>query len=136
MPKVETIRTPSRQRPDRHRRSNRVLASVCLALGIVPGLGIAMAEGHGFMTEPTSRSADHLKGDVKGWPIAGAPPRFTRRPCLDLPVNKHFTEVQPGPLKLKFLFGDGANHVGPCQVFLLDPEHPTEKVKIAEMMDC
>lgn len=79
---------------------------------------------------------DHLKGDVKGWPIAGAPPRFTRLRCLDIPVNKQFTEVHPGPLELKFVFPDGANHVGLCEVFLLDPKHPEEKVKIGERMDC
>jgi Flp pilus assembly protein TadD len=79
---------------------------------------------------------DHLKGDVPGWPIAGAPPRYTRVDCLDLPVNKRFTVVQPGPLQLKFVFPDGANHVGPCQAFLLDPEHPAQKVQIGAMMDC
>jgi Flp pilus assembly protein TadD len=79
---------------------------------------------------------DHLKGDVVGWPIAGAPPRYTRADCLNIPVNKRFTVVQPGPLKLEFTFPDGANHVGLCQVFILDPEHPAQKVEIGEMMDC
>ena len=88
------------------------------------------------MTEPRSRAVDHLKGDVKGWPIAGVPPRLTRLPCLDLPVNKQFTEVHPGPLRLELFFGDGANHVGPCQVFLIDPKDTARKLKIAEMMDC
>ena len=88
------------------------------------------------MSEPRPRELDHLKGDVVGWPIAGAPPRYTRADCLDIPANKRFTVVQPGPLKLKFTFPDGANHVGLCQVFLLDPEHPAQKVEIGEMMDC
>ena len=88
------------------------------------------------MSEPRSRALDHLKGDVPGWPIAGAPPRYTRTDCLNLPVNKRFTVVQPGPLKLRFVFPDGANHVGLCQAFLLDPEHPAQKVQIGEMMDC
>jgi hypothetical protein len=82
------------------------------------------------MTEPKPRAADHLKGDIRGWPIAGVPPKLTRKPCLDIPVNKQVTEVHPGPLQLKFLFGDGANHVGLCQAFLLDPTHPEQKVKI------
>jgi hypothetical protein len=51
-------------------------------------------------------------------------------------LNKKFTEVQPGPLQLNFFYGDGANHVGLCQVFLLDPTDPARKVKIGEMMDC
>ncbi|HEY0419312.1 MAG TPA: hypothetical protein VGC80_07310, partial [Acetobacteraceae bacterium] len=94
------------------------------------------AEGHGFMTEPRTRAADFLKGDIKGWPIAGAPPRLTRRPCLDMPISRAFFEIQPGPLQLRFFFGDGANHVGLCRVHLLDPIHPAQKIKIGEMMDC
>jgi hypothetical protein len=57
-------------------------------------------------------------------------------PCLDMPVSKHLTEVRPGPLTLRFLFGDGANHVGLCRVYLLDPAHPAQKAEIGEMMDC
>ena len=110
-----------------------VLASCFFVLGVVPSRTV---EGHGFMTEPRTREIDHLKGDIKGWPIAGVPPRLTKPPCLDIPVNKHFTEVHPGPLQLNLFFGDGANHVGPCQVFLLDPKDPAHKVKIGDMMDC
>jgi Flp pilus assembly protein TadD len=113
-----------------------VLVSCFLVLGFVLSLGIRTVEGHGFMTEPRPRAADHLKGDIRGWPIAGAPPRLTRRACLEIPVNKQFTEIHPGPLQLKFLFGDGANHVGLCQAFLLNPDHPARKLKIGEMMDC
>jgi hypothetical protein len=53
-----------------------------------------------------------------------------------MPVSRRFVEVHPGPLQLRFFFGDGANHVGLCRVFLLDPMHPAQKVKIGEMMDC
>ena len=88
------------------------------------------------MTEPRTRAADHLKGDVRGWPIAGLPPRLIRRPGLEMPVSNQLTEVRPGPLQLRFFFGDGANHVGLCRVFLLDPMHPAQKARIGEMMDC
>src|SRR4051812_43968332 len=132
MDPVTSIVTVFRQRVNLRHRLWPLLVSCFLVLSFVP----RTVEGHGFMTEPKSRSADHLKGDIRGWPIAGAPPKLTRRPCLDMPANKQFTEVHPGPLQLKFLFGDGANHVGLCQVFLLDPLHPAQKVKISEMMDC
>lgn len=110
-----------------------LLLSCGLTFVVLPSRTV---EGHGYMSEPRSRAVDNLKGDIRGWPIAGAPLRYTRADCLDLPVNKHFTIVQPGPLKLKFVFTDGANHVGLCQAFLLDPEHPAQKVQIGEMMDC
>jgi tetratricopeptide repeat protein len=128
-----SIVTVFKQSGDQHCWPWPVLVSCCLVLGVVPSKPV---EGHGYMSEPRSRAMDHLKGDVPGWPIAGAPPRYTRIDCLDLPVNKRFTVAQPGPLKLKFVFPDGANHVGLCQAFLLDPERPAQKVQIGEMMDC
>jgi Flp pilus assembly protein TadD len=133
MDSTTSIVTAFRQWGDQCRWRWPVLVSCCFVLGVVPSRSV---EGHGYMSEPRSRAMDHLKGDVPGWPIAGAPPRYTRVDCLDLPVNKRFTVVQPGPLQLKFVFPDGANHVGPCQAFLLDPEHPAQKVQIGEMMDC
>jgi hypothetical protein len=132
MDPVTRIVTAVAQRVNWHHRRWPLLVSCFFVLGVLPGT----VEGHGFMTEPKPRAADHMRGDIRGWPIAGAPPRLTRRPCLDIPVNKQFAEVQPGPLQLRFLFGDGANHVGLCQVFLLDPMQPAQKVKIAERMDC
>ena len=61
---------------DPRHRPCPVLVACLLALGAVP----RTAAGHGFMTEPKTRAADHLKGDVRGWPIAGLPPRLMRRP--------------------------------------------------------
>jgi Tfp pilus assembly protein PilF len=130
---VKSIVTAFRQGVGQRRWPWPVLVSCFFVLGVVPSKTV---EGHGFMTEPRSREEDYLKGDIRGWPIAGVPPRLTKPPCLDLPVNKQFTEVHPGPLQLKFFYGDGANHVGLCQVFLLDPKDPAHKVKIGEMMDC
>jgi Flp pilus assembly protein TadD len=116
---------------NRHRWT--VLGSCVFLLWIVPHRTV---EGHGYMTEPRSRDAEYLKGDIKGWPIAGVPPYLTKPPCLTLPVNKQFTDVLPGPIRLKFFYGDGANHVGLCRVFLIDPKDPAHKTQIGEMMDC
>ncbi|HEY0422721.1 MAG TPA: hypothetical protein VGC82_05295 [Rhodopila sp.] len=129
---LTSIMPPLRHWMDQRRWPWPLLLS-CFVLGIVPS---RIAEGHGYMSEPRSRAVDHLKGDIKGWPVSGAPPRYTRVDCLDLPANRQLTVVQPGPLKLGFVFPDGANHVGLCQAFLLNPEHPAQKLEIGEMMDC
>jgi Tfp pilus assembly protein PilF len=133
MDSVKRVATTFRQWMDQRRWPWPLLVSCFFVLEVVPSRTV---EGHGFMTEPRSREEDFLKGDIRGWPIAGVPPRLTKPPCLDLPVSKQFTEVLPGPLQLKFFYGDGANHVGLCQVFLLDPKDLAHKVKIGEMMDC
>lgn len=133
MERVKSVATTFTHWVDQRRWRWPVLVSCLCVLGVVP---IGAVQGHGFMTEPRSREEDHLKGDIRGWPIAGVPARLTKLPCLSIPANKRFTEVSPGPLQLSFFFGDGANHVGPCKVFLLDPKDTAHKVKIGEMMDC
>jgi Flp pilus assembly protein TadD len=119
--------------PWMNRRRWPLLASCVFLLGVVPYRAV---EGHGYMTEPRSRDEEYLKGDVKGWPIGGVPPYLTKPPCLTLPENKQFTDVRPGRLRLQFFYGDGANHVGLCRVFLIDPKDPAHNVQIGEMMDC
>ena len=93
-------------------------------------------EAHGYMTEPPSRDTEYLKGDVKGYPIAGLPQYLSKPPCLTLPPSKYFADIRPGPLRLRFVYGDGANHVGLCRVFLIDPKDQAHRVEIGEMMDC
>jgi Tetratricopeptide repeat len=131
MDPVKNMATSFVQHMGQHRWP--VLASCVFLLGIVPH---RTAEGHGYMTEPRSRDEEYLKGDIKGWPIAGVPPYLTKPPCLTLPVNKQFTDIRPGPLRLQFFYGDGANHVGLCRVFLINPKDPANKTEIGEMMDC
>ena len=131
MDPVKSMATSFIQCVSRHRWP--ILAGCVFLLGIVSH---RTAEGHGYMTEPRSRDEEYLKGDIKGWPIAGVPPYLTKPPCLTLPVNKHFTDVRPGPLRLQFFYGDGANHVGLCRVFLINSKDPANKTEIGEMMDC
>jgi Flp pilus assembly protein TadD len=131
MDPVKGVATSFIQYVNRHRWT--MLGSCVFLLWIVPHRTV---EGHGYMTEPRSRDAEYLKGDIKGWPIAGVPPYLTKPPCLTLPVNKQFTDVLTGPIRLKFFYGDGANHVGLCRVFLIDPKDPAHKTQIGEMMDC
>jgi hypothetical protein len=131
MDPVKGMATSFVQCVNRHRWP--ILASCAFLLWIVSHRTV---EGHGYMTEPRSRDEEYLKGDIKGWPIAGVPPYLTKPPCLTLPVNKQFTDVRPGPIRLRFFYGDGANHVGLCRVFLIDPKDPADKTQIGEMMDC
>ena len=91
---------------------------------------------HGHLVYPQSRAAEHIRGDVKSWPIAGIPARLRREPCVGLKPNKVFTRVEPGPLMLKLLFPDGANHKGYCTAYLYDPLKPEDKVKISETTNC
>ena len=95
-----------------------ILASGFFLLGVTYQKSVA---AHGYLAEPQSRDAEHLKGDVKGYPIAGLPQYLSKPPCLTLPANKYFADIRPGPLRLNFVYGDGANHVGLCRVFLLIP---------------
>ena len=88
------------------------------------------------MVYPQSRTTEHIKSDVKNWPIAGIPVRLRREPCVGLKPNSVFTKVKPGPFTLKLLFPDGANHKGYCNAYLYDPLKPHGKLKIGETTNC
>jgi hypothetical protein len=79
---------------------------------------------------------DHLSGDIPGWPVAGIKAKLRREPCVGLKFNHQTTKIGYGPLTLRFLFPDGANHVGSCHAFLFDPLDPSNRVKIGEARDC
>ena len=102
------------------------------------GLGLApmMATGHGYMTYPRSRSIDHLTGDMPAWPIAGIKATLRREPCVGLKFNEQLTKIGYGPLTLRFLFPDGAIHVGSCHAFLFDPLDPVNRVTIGDADNC
>ncbi len=103
---------------------------------IAAGLLATPVWAHGHMVYPKSRAAEHINSDVKNWPIAGIPVRLRREPCVGLKPNKVFTAVEPGPLTLKLLFPDGANHMGYCNAYLYDPLRPHGKLKIGETANC
>lgn len=123
-------------RDERERRRSLRRASVSVAACLVGGLCGTLAHAHGYMTYPSPRAVEHLAGDSKGWPIAGIKARFRREPCLGLARGSRRTTLRAGPMQLRFLFPDGANHVGACSAFLLDPLRPERRVGIGEMVDC
>lgn len=118
------------------RRMVNVGLTLALCVGLFPSIYGTIAHGHGYMTYPRSRAVDHLPGDPKGWPIAGVKAKFRREPCVGLAKNLVFTTVRPGPMRLKFLYPDGANHTGSCSAFLFDPLRPDIRTKIGEASDC
>ncbi|WP_291993984.1 hypothetical protein [Candidatus Accumulibacter sp. ACC003] len=127
---------PSTLSADPLHRPNPFRFGLLLIVGISQILISTAAYGHGYMTYPKSRAMEQMRDQEKAWPIAGIKAKLRRESCLGLKFNKKFTEVTPGPLQLKLLFPDGANHVGHCYVYLLDPFNPGQKVQIGEMNDC
>jgi OOP family OmpA-OmpF porin len=114
-----------------------VLAFQWLGIGIAMGASPGIALAHGYMAYPPSRSIEVMHDDQKAWPIAGIKESLSRVPCIGLKPNKTFTKVKPGPLKLQFVFPDGANHTGYCTAYLYDPLEPTgTRMRISETSDC
>jgi Tfp pilus assembly protein PilF len=118
------------------RRFAAIRFALWSATAILPGLFADSAAAHGHMIYPPSRAMEQTTGDRKNWPIAGIKAELRREPCIGLKFNRRFTEVAPGPLRLRLLFPDGANHVGFCYAYLFDPLKPGNRVQIGEMMDC
>ncbi len=112
------------------------IAAYSVVVWIVFNQLTTAASAHGHMIYPPSRATEHIKSDVKNWPVAGIPVRLRREPCVGLKPNATFTKIEPGPLTIKLLFPDGANHKGYCNAFLYDPVKPHGKLKIGETTNC
>lgn len=112
------------------------MGSTLAAVLCLVTLSARPALAHGHMVEPLSRGAEHIRDDTKSWPIAGIKARLRREPCIGLTPNRRFTRIAPGPMDLKLLFPDGANHEGICTASLYDPRNPARSVRIAEPSDC
>ncbi len=121
---------------DRRRRRFPVRAGLLSVIAVWQMFLAIPASGHGYMSYPKSRAVEQFRDNQKAWPIAGIRAGLRREPCIGLKFNKRFTELEPGPVQLEFLFPDGANHVGFCHAYLFDPFKPGNKVQIGEEMDC
>lgn len=112
------------------RTGRAIVAAIVLILPATSALT------HGNMVEPRSRDAEHIHDDTKYWPIAGIKARLRREPCIGLKPNRTFTRIEPGPMNIRLIFPDGANHEGVCFATLYDPRNPGRSVRIAEPSNC
>ncbi|DBA03216.1 TPA: hypothetical protein N0F65_003936 [Lagenidium giganteum] len=109
-----------------------VIALACL---------FATAHPHGGMIEPKCRGLTTMKLNIDntfGFPInmRGDYTNGKGGKCFGFTPDTNLQPIPFGQSKIKMRANDGANHVGPCTAFLIDPTNQSNKIKVGEMNDC
>ncbi|KAG7378574.1 hypothetical protein PHYPSEUDO_009907 [Phytophthora pseudosyringae] len=93
------------------------------------------AFGHGGMVTPESREIRTMNLDIDnsfGWPIAMRP----GGDCLNNTPDMNLQTVPYGQSKIEMRANDGANHIGPCTVYLVNPDNVSDKLQVGQLDDC
>jgi predicted carbohydrate-binding protein with CBM5 and CBM33 domain len=91
--------------------------------------------GHGGMVTPESREIRTMGLDIDssfGWPIAMRP----GGDCLDNTPDTNLQTIPYGQSKIEMRANDGANHIGPCTVYLVNPDDTSDKLQVGQLDDC
>ncbi|TYZ66572.1 hypothetical protein PybrP1_008119 [[Pythium] brassicae (nom. inval.)] len=56
--------------------------------------------------------------------------------CLGFTPDKNLQKIPFGSSKIKMRANDGANHIGQCTVYLVDPQNRGNKLQVGSMKDC
>jgi hypothetical protein len=72
--------------------------------------------------------------DIKS--TAGWPYPSLRKSCVDFTPSTNLAEIPFGKSKIKMQANDGANHIGPCTVYLYDQKNSQNTLKVGFMDNC
>ncbi|KAG7382828.1 hypothetical protein PHYBOEH_010228 [Phytophthora boehmeriae] len=91
--------------------------------------------GHGGMVKPESREIRTMGLDIEssfGWPIAMRP----GGDCLNNKPDSNLQSIPYGESKIEMRANDGANHIGPCTMYLVNPDDVSDKLQVGQLDDC
>ncbi|GLE09851.1 hypothetical protein PINS_up021765 [Pythium insidiosum] len=112
------------------------LPALMLLSSTAPGV-----HAHGGLVVPECRGIRTMKLNIDstfGHPIPMRASYTNGRGgnCLDFIPDTNLQALPTGQSKIKMRANDGANHVGPCKVYLVDPRDKNRKVEVGAMNDC
>ncbi|TMW69643.1 hypothetical protein Poli38472_001799 [Pythium oligandrum] len=111
-------------------------AVVAPALFLTPGV-----QAHGGMVEPESRAIRTMKLAIDSTfghpiPMRASYTNGKGGNCVDFTPDTNLQAIPFGESKIKMRANDGANHIGMCTAYLINPKDKNSKIKVGEMKDC
>lgn len=100
-----------------------------------------LVDAHGGMVDPAPRALTTMGLSIDSTfghpiPMRAAYTKGKGGNCLDFTTDSKLKPLGTGKSKIKMRANAGANHVGPCTVYLVDPRDKTKKVEVGKMKDC
>jgi hypothetical protein len=107
-------------------------------------LALAASTGvhaHGGLVDPAPRALTTMKLAIESTfghpiPMRASYTNGKGGNCLDFTADTNLQPLATGKTKLKMRANSGANHVGMCTAYLVDPRDKTKKVQVGRMKDC
>ncbi|KAF1335931.1 hypothetical protein FI667_g669, partial [Globisporangium splendens] len=115
-----------------------VLATAASAIAFVATPGV---QAHGGMIDPKPRALTTMGLAIDstfGHPITmrGDYTNGKGGDCLGFTPDTNLKALPFGETTIKMRANDGANHVGPCTMYLVDPQDKSNKLQVGQMNDC
>ncbi|TMW69227.1 hypothetical protein Poli38472_001383 [Pythium oligandrum] len=106
------------------------------ALFLAPGV-----HAHGGMVVPEPRAIRTMGLSIDstfGHPISvrAAYTNGKGGDCLDFTADTNLQSIPVGTSKIQMRTNDGANHIGPCTMYLVNPSDKSKKQQIGQLNDC
>ncbi|TMW69646.1 hypothetical protein Poli38472_001802 [Pythium oligandrum] len=112
------------------------------AVVAAPALYLAPSvEAHGGMIKPVSRAIRTMKLAIDSTfghpiPMRASYTNGKGGDCIDFTPDTNLQAIPFGESKIKMRANDGANHIGMCTAYLINPKDKNSKIKVGEMKDC
>ncbi|TYZ54957.1 hypothetical protein PybrP1_010506 [[Pythium] brassicae (nom. inval.)] len=96
---------------------------------------------HGGMTNPQSRAVRTMGLSIDSTfghpiPMRASYTNGKGGDCINFTQDKNLQPIPTGKSKIQMRANDGANHVGPCTVHLVDPTNNNNRLKVGAMNNC
>ena len=119
-------------------KTSTILAATTSAIAFVLTPGV---QAHGGMIDPKPRALTTMGLAIDstfGHPITmrGDYTNGKGGDCLGFTADSNLKAIPFGESTIKMRANDGANHVGPCTVYLVDPQDKSNKLQVGQMDDC
>lgn len=113
------------------------------ALSVLSLLALAFegVQAHGGMTTPTPRALATMGLDISttfGFPIKDRADYTNGKggDCLGFTADTDLQTLGYGNTTLTLRANNGANHIGPCTAYLVDPSDSTNKLQVGYLDNC
>lgn len=120
-----------------------VLNTKSLSLLLAAGSLLAShgVQAHGGMTTPTPRALATMGLDISttfGFPIKDRADYTNGKggDCVGFTADTDLQTLAYGDTTLKLRANNGANHIGPCTAYLVDPSDSSNKLQIGYLDNC
>lgn len=115
------------------------ITATCLA--IAAALALVQVNAHGGMIKPKPRALTTMGLAIDstfGHPITmrGDYTKGKGGDCIGFTADANLQTIPVGTSKISMRANDGANHIGPCTVSLVDPQDKSNKLQVGQMKDC